>query len=152
MLEMKLMEGVDSLKEYLFKEIEIIQDSIKRMANNSFLIKGWNITLVLVTLLVTIDDTQVWIALFPLLFFWFLDAFYLQQERLFRELYKWVVQNRLKTKEHLFDMDTDRIKDKVQSYFKIMFSKTLNLFYGSLAILLIILYLLNVNQIEMGIK
>ena len=34
------MENKESLKEYILKEIEIIQDIIKRMAFNSFMIKG----------------------------------------------------------------------------------------------------------------
>jgi hypothetical protein len=41
------MENKESLKEYMIKEIEIIQDTIKRMAFNSFMIKRWAITLVL---------------------------------------------------------------------------------------------------------
>ena len=32
----------DELKDYMLKEIEIIQDMIKRMAFNSFLINGWS--------------------------------------------------------------------------------------------------------------
>jgi len=45
------MENEQTLKEYMLKEIEIIQAIIKRMAFNSFMIKGWAITLVVVTLL-----------------------------------------------------------------------------------------------------
>ena len=41
------MENKESLKEYTIKEIQIIQDTIKRMAFNSFMIKGWAITLAL---------------------------------------------------------------------------------------------------------
>ena len=33
------MENKENLKEYMLKEIEIIQDTIKRMAFNSFMIK-----------------------------------------------------------------------------------------------------------------
>jgi hypothetical protein len=35
------MENKESLKEYMLKEIEIIQDFIKLIAFNSFIIKGW---------------------------------------------------------------------------------------------------------------
>jgi len=41
------MENKESLKEYMIKEIQIIQDTIKRMAFNSFMIKGWANTLAL---------------------------------------------------------------------------------------------------------
>ncbi len=120
------------------KEIEIIQDIIKRMAFNSFMIKGWAITLVVVTLLLRGAKHQVWIAFIPLLVFWFLDAYFLWQERMYRKLYEWVINNRLKTDEYLFDMNAYRFKDKVQSRVRIMFSITLGWFYGSIAILTII--------------
>ncbi len=132
------MEDKLTLKEYMLKEIEIIQDIIKRMAFNSFMIKGWAITLVVVTLLLKGTRFQVLIAFIPLLVFWFLDAYFLWQERMYRELYNWVISNRLKTDEHLFDMNAYRFKDKVQSKFRIMFSITLGWFYGSIAVLVII--------------
>lgn len=126
------------LKEYMLKEIEIIQNIIKRMAYNSFMIKGWAITLVVVTLLLKGSRYQVWIAFIPLLVFWFLDAYFLWQEQLYRELYKWVIENRLKTNEYLFDMNAYRFKNKVQSKVRIMFSITLGCLYGSIAILIVI--------------
>ncbi|MBW8004043.1 MAG: hypothetical protein FVQ80_18960 [Planctomycetes bacterium] len=86
--EIMNMENKESLKEYMLKEIEIIQDIIKRMAFNSLMIKGWAITLVVVSLLLKgTDKYQIWIAFIPLLVFWFLDAYFLWQERLYRELY-----------------------------------------------------------------
>jgi len=137
------MENNESLKEYMLKEIEIIQDIIKRMAFNSFTIKGWALTLVVVSLLLKgTDKYQIWIAFIPLLVFWFLDAFFLRQERMYRKLYDWVINNRLKTEEHLFDIDAYRFKDEVQSIPRIMFSITLGWFYGSIAILIIIYVLI----------
>ena len=132
------MEDKESLKEYMLKEIEIIQDIIKRMAFNSFMIKGWAITLVVVALLLKGTEYQVWIAFIPLLVFWFLDAYFLWQERMYRKLYEWVISNRMKTDEHLFDMNAYRFKDTVQSRIRIMFSITLGWFYGSIAILIVI--------------
>lgn len=132
------MEDKESLKEYMLKEIEIIQDIIKRMAFNSFMIKGWAITLVVVSLLLKRTEYQVWIAFIPLLVFWFLDAYFLWQERMYRKLYEWVISNRMKTDEHLFDMNAYRFKDTVQSRIRIMFSITLGWLYGSIAILIVI--------------
>ncbi len=132
------MEEKESLKEYMLKEIDIIQEIIKRMAFNSFMIKGWAITLVVVALLLKGPEYQIWIAFIPLLVFWFLDAYFLWQERLYRRLYDWVVNNRLKTDEYLFDMNAYRFRDKVQSIPRIMFSITLGWFYSSIAILIII--------------
>ena len=122
----------EELKEFLLKEIEIIQDIIKRMAYNSFMIKGWTITLVAVVLLLKGSTYQVFIAYIPLLVFWYLDAYFLWQERLYRRLYNWVVQHRLESDEYLFDMNANRFKAEEQSTFRIMFSKTLGWFYGSI--------------------
>ncbi|WQY06705.1 hypothetical protein KVM74_06810 [Helicobacter pylori] len=36
--------------------------------------------------------------------FYLLDAYYLTQERLFREQYQWLIENRLKTDERLFEV------------------------------------------------
>jgi len=137
------MENKENLKEYMLKEIDIIQDIIKRMAFNSFMIKGWAITLVVVTLLLKgTEKYQVWLAFIPLIVFWFLDAYFLWQERMYRKLYEWVINNRLKTEEYLFDMNAYRFKNEVQSIPRIMFSITLGWFYGSIAILVIIYVLI----------
>ena len=132
------MENKENRKEYMLKEIDLIQDIIKRMAFNSFMVKGWAITLVVVALLLKGTQYQVWVAFIPLLVFWFLDAYFLLQERMYRKLYEWVVNNRLETEEYLFDMDANRFRDKVQSIPRIMCSITLVLFYGFIAILIII--------------
>jgi len=132
------MENKESLKEYMLKEIKLIQDILKLMAFNSFMIKGWAITLVVVALLLKGTEYQVWLAFIPLLVFWFLDAYFLWQERMYRKLYEWVINNRLETEEYLFDMNAYRFKNKLQSRVRIMFSITLGWFYGSIAILIII--------------
>jgi len=129
------MPEKEQIEKFFVEELKIIQDIIKRMAFNSFMLKGWAVTLVVATLLLKGDKYQVLIAFIPLVIFWFLDAYFLQQERLYRELYKWVVANRLNSEEHLFDMNTYRFKDMVQSKLRIMFSITLGWFYGCVAIL-----------------
>ena len=125
----------EELREYLFKEIEIIQDIIRRMASNSFMIKGCTITLVAVALLLKGSKYQVVIAYIPLVVFWYLDAYFLWKERLYRRLYRWVVQNRLETPDHLLDMNAYRFKDEEASRWRIMFSTTLVWFYGSIFVL-----------------
>jgi len=132
------MTNKEELKEFMLKEIIIIQDIIKRMASNSFMIKGWTISLVVVSLLLRGSKNQVLIAFIPIIFFWFLDAYFLLQERLYRKLYNWVIKNRMESEDYLFDLNVDRFKDKKQSKFKIMFkiifSKTIVCFYGSIFI------------------
>lgn len=131
------MSGEKTNSDYLVEEVKIIQEIIKRMANNSFLIKGWTITLVVATLLIKGDGVQIYISLIPLLMFWFLDAYFLHQERLYRRLYEWVIANRLNTNEDLYNLNAYRFKDQVQSRIRIMFSITLASFYGLIAILIL---------------
>jgi len=140
------VKNKENLKEYMLKEVDIIQDIINRMAFNSFMIKGWAITLVVVTLLLKGSNHQVWIAFIPLLVFWFLDAYFLRQERMYRKLYKWVINNRLKTEEYLFDMNARRFENEVQSIPRTMFSITLGWFYGPMAILVVIYALMLLNM------
>ena len=128
----------DQLRGYMLKEIELIQDVIKRMASNSFLIKGWTITLVVASLLLKGPRYQAWIAFIPLLMFWFLDAYFLWQERMYRALFSWVVSNRLRTTDHLFDLDAKRFKDSVDSVYRTMLSTTLGWFYGLIGTLIVI--------------
>ena len=78
--------------EAKLKHLEMIQAVISRMAHNSFLLKGWSVTLVAaIFALAATRDTDtlfiVIIALLPTLMFWGLDAYFLRQERLFRRLY-----------------------------------------------------------------
>jgi hypothetical protein len=126
------MGGKENIKDFMIKELEIIQGIINRMAHNSFLIKGWTITLVVVTLLLKGNKYHTFIAFIPILVFWFLDAYFLRLERLYRRLYNWVKDNRLKTEDFLFDLNYKRFEKEEQSILRIMFSITLGLFYGSI--------------------
>jgi len=132
------MEIKENIKDFMIKELEMIQGIINRMANNSFLIKGWVIVLVIVILLLKGNKYQASIAFIPILVFWFLDAYFLRIERLYRRLYNWVKDNRLKTKDFLFDLNYKRFGKEEQSILRIMFSITLVLFYGSIFILTLI--------------
>jgi hypothetical protein len=81
----------DDFTDAELKHLEFIQGVIARLANNSFLLKGWSVTLVAAILALTVQDPGIYtmfLALFPALVFWGLDAFYLAQERYFREMHK----------------------------------------------------------------
>jgi len=72
------------------KHLEFIQNVITRMNTNSFQIKGWAITIVAATLALyasTKNECFILVGVLPTLIFWFLDAYYLTQERKFRGLY-----------------------------------------------------------------
>jgi len=122
----------------MLKEIDIVQDIIRRMASNSFMIKGWTVILVAVTLLLRGSEYHVFIAYIPIIVFWYLDAYFLRLERLYRRLYNWIINNRLESGEYLFDMNYHRFEDQEQTTLRIMFSKTIVLFYGSIFFLTLI--------------
>lgn len=116
--------------EALHKEIDLIQNCIKRMAQNSFIVKGWMLSLITLILSFGIvkdfnEEKLCLIVLIPLLSFWFLDAFFLQVEKKYRKLYQWTINNREKTNDFLFDLNPKRFDNQVPSIIKIMFSKTI---------------------------
>lgn len=128
--------GIDKEK-FLIEEIKLVQDIIKRMAGNSFNVKTWTITLIVATLLFKGNDKHLFIAFIPLFAFWYLDAYYLRQERLFREIHKWITTYRLENEDKLFDFNPTKFKDNVQSTKRIMWSVSILPFYGSIFLMLI---------------
>jgi hypothetical protein len=68
----------------------ILQNIISRMASNSSNCKTWCISLASAILVVIADKKTpdyVWIAFIPVVLFFLLDAYYLGQERAFRDVY-----------------------------------------------------------------
>lgn len=126
--------------ENKIKHLEMIEFIIERMGNNSFQLKGWAVTLVTVigAWAATGSDKRFFILMFiPLIAFWLIDAFYLQSERKYKELYKMV---RTKREEEIdFDMDTSVIKTKRTGYWKCFFSKTEACFYGAIAVAVLVM-------------
>lgn len=137
-LELKKLED---RKKDLLKEIDLIQAVINRMSYNSFLIKGWGLTLVTLVFSLQKNPADLYLAFVPLLSFWLLDAYFLRQERLYRHLYNWVIQNRLQTEEHLFSLNPGRFIAKEQSQVRVMLSITLLIFYGFTAFLMLLFVL-----------
>lgn len=127
------------MKESKLKHIDIVQSTISRMAQNSFAIKGWTIT-VLVGLFVFLQKdnfrNNMIIYLIPIIFFWVLDSYYLWQERLFRKLYNKIIDDL--TIESDLSMDTSIYKKKY-SFILTLFSISELLSYGSLLILVVLL-------------
>lgn len=116
------------MSEEKMKHLEFIQAVITRMANNSFLLKGWCITLIAAIFALSAKDANcrfIIIAFLPIGSFWILDAFYLYQERLYRLLYDEVALSESKI---TFTMNTQPYKQRWQ-FIKSLFSKTLVLFY-----------------------
>lgn len=125
-----------SEREDLLREFELIQRVIERQADNSFKIKGWTVTLIVVAIVFRTNDFQLIGAFVPLLAFWGLDAYFLRQEKMYRELYDWVRENRPENQDHSFDLDATRFEDEVEGLISTMRTPTLLWFYLPIAILL----------------
>ena len=116
------------------KHLEFIQQVISRMNANSFLIKGWTVTLVAALFALAAKDANqkfFIIAYLPIPVFWYLDAYFLSQERKYRQLYD-VVRAKATID---FSMDTSTFsaaRNKISGTF---FSETLLVFYTILLVL-----------------
>ena len=115
-------------REQVIKHMEMIQGIVNRLAFNSFLIKGWSITILAAALLFIANvDAPAEIVLcfaIPVLVFWGLDGYFLWQERLFRKLY-----NRVRKKSDTdFAMALD--KSGFKDWISTVFSRTLIAFYA----------------------
>ena len=128
------------MKKSKLKHIDIVQSTITRMAQNSFAIKGWTIT-ILVGLFVFLQNDKfrnnIFIYLIPIIFFWLLDSYYLWQERLFRKLYNDVIANI--TDESTLLMDITRYKDTVKFYSSLCSVSELGIYLPLLLIILLLL-------------
>ncbi len=120
--------------------LEFLQLAINRMASNSFIIKGWNITLIVGLFALTLKDlssSYLYLAILPALAFWGLDAYYLRQERLFRELYNSVRKTKRKEIDP-YSFDTNSVNGKVKNWFCTLFSPTVILLHGSVILFIVI--------------
>ncbi len=123
-------------REVLHKEIDLLQACIKRMADNSFMLKGWAmIVLVVVGTVSALSDPGYFLfgAWAPMAAFWYLDAYFLQQERLFRIKYDWLIENHATSTELPYNLTPTLLPNgevsKTSCVLKIMFSHTLCIFY-----------------------
>ena len=143
---MKRRTTEDLAEEAWHKHLEFIQNAISRMTQNSYLLKGWAVTLVAATFAVSISVASVWLvatALFPTVAFALLDARYLREERLFRRLYDAIRRDRDKNrheepaKVEAFSMDTQPYEKDVKKMWEIMLSVSILSFYGSIALVIV---------------
>ncbi len=134
-----------SLEEKI-AHLGFIQDVINRMGNNSFLVKGWLVALIAAIFALAAEKLKVQLvysAFFPLAFFWWLDAFFLHQEKLYRKLYEKVADNTEPSTQ--FSMNAYKYKSEVACLCNVFFSKTLRNFYGSMTMLLVFLAWKTIN-------
>ncbi|HBO6814366.1 hypothetical protein P3818_09685 [Pseudomonas aeruginosa] len=121
--------------------LTFVQGVISRMAANSFLVKGWTIALVAALLAIGADKftfSYLIIVLVPVILFWWLDAFYLHQETLYRKLYEIVASK--EDRDIDFDMNALGLKNQIKSFKEIAVSKSISPFYLVIIGLLFVMY------------
>ena len=132
---------MDKKDEYI-KSMEFCQTIIERMANNSFRLKQW--FLLTVTVMITAFSRFIFFEnleyefhisnlfiLVPLFIFPYLDAYYLQQERLFRDVYNDFMNcvNRKEIIRQPFDMKPFKEQREQFSIWNVIFSISIAPFY-----------------------
>jgi len=132
------------------KHLEFIQNVITRMNTNSFLIKGWCIVIISAFFAIyasTKDNNFFLVAIVPTLLFWFLDAYYLNQERRFRGIYNDVAgistgdTNEKKEEIKPFQMPVNRYTKGSYSYWNTFFSITIVSLYLTIIASLVFIFI-----------
>ena len=119
------------------KHLELVQGVINRMAGNSFMLKGWAVTLVAGIFSLAGNDADKMyflVAYVPVIFFWCLDAYYLLQERLYRSLYDKVRQTEDDDIDFCLKATTEEFDSNKNCYSNCFFSTTELWFYLPLAV------------------
>lgn len=121
------------------EHLKMIQSVIERMARTSFLLKGWSVTLASAIFVLVVKDANrryAWIALLPIFAFWWLDAYYLRQEKLFRALYERVRKaEKAEPRDLWFSMDTTPFQGTTRRLPWLVFTPTLIGIHGILSLL-----------------
>jgi hypothetical protein len=127
------------------KHLEFIQNVITRMNKNSFQLKGWTITIVSAILAIYVSTKNCYFVLsgiFPTVIFWFLDAYYLTQERKFQGLYNDVAEiPEIPKQIKLFVMRSDLYTKGKYSFWNALWSRTIWMLYLSIIIMLIVIFI-----------
>ena len=84
------MNEYEKASENQVKHLEMIQAVIARLGSNGFVIKGWAVTVAGAFLAFAVNRNKWDLAIagmIPTFLFWMLDASFLRNERLFRDLF-----------------------------------------------------------------
>lgn len=130
----------DMSEENKRKHLDFIQLVIARMGVNSFLLKGWSVTLVAAVFALAdraADSRYLLAAYLPNVIFWGLDGYYLYTEKLYRKLYEDVADDKPGIKP--FHLDVPQYREGFRGWVKVLFSRTVIWFYAPLAVLIGIL-------------
>jgi len=126
--------------------LAMVQGVINRLAQNSFLLKGWSVLLISALLAVAASSSEDWIlpvAFLPAVAFWGLDGYYLRQERLFRRLYDHARQ--ADDDDVDYGMDTGPFQS-AERWRSVVVSRTLSAFHGTLVAAVVIVTVIAFTQ------
>lgn len=141
MEEAAKMDKTVEMEEF-HKEIDLIQSCINRMAQNSFLIKGWTVTLFAVILALVPEKLEqpnrIFLGVVMLaisIMFWYLDSFFLATERNYRAISDWILRERPKgNRQLLYELNFKAYESEKKlprtSIGEAAGSNTLKFFYG----------------------
>src|SRR6266700_7302771 len=127
--------------ESKLQHLAFIQSVIDRMSKNSFLLKGWGVTLISALFALAAKDSNkqyILLAYFPIITFWLLNGYFLSQERRFRALYNQV--RALPPGQIDFSLDTEQFNIDRNRWEQAFFCRVLLLFYLTLAVAVLIVW------------
>ena len=120
--------------------LEMIQGIVNRLSHNSFLLKGWSVILISAMFALAAKDKNelfIFLAYFPAISFWCLDAYFLWQERLFRALYNHV---RMMDENGIdYSMDVNKASITGITWTSAFLSRTLVSFHGVIVVSIVII-------------
>ena len=138
-------------KDELFKEIDLIQGCINRMAQNSFMLKGWALTIFAGVTAFTKGEnfsdpiTLVCTTIIPFVCFWIRDTFFLRTKKKYRKMYEdMLTKRKINNTEGQYELNPKTIK--VDCFLKVMFSITMVFFYGIPLLASIVLLVIRVRH------
>lgn len=128
----------------LIDHLKLIEQQIQRMADNSFKVKNWALTVVGGALLYwlkeeTPKDNMIWLwvlIVMATIIFWWLDAYYLTLEKGYRELYVDVQ----KSPDHTYSLNIRKYLDEIDIKCVMITSKTFTHVYIPLIFFEVILF------------
>lgn len=119
------------------------------MAQNSFMIKGWFVSIYAVVLALLPEKVNMLLLCIALVvvnvIFWYLDGFFLRTEKIYRKIYDWILKERPQNnRELMYQLNPAKFIGKieeVESVWKVMWSKTLRWFYLIPLVIVIIVFI-----------
>jgi hypothetical protein len=118
----------------LHKCIELVQSCITRMAYSSMLTKLFAIVILSVLLSLGNRGHNLEVGILgvvAIMYFWYLDSFFLHIEDLYRKMYSGVIKKKCPLDiELVYDLNPHRFENYGRSRISIFFSETLMTFYG----------------------